>query len=295
MTVIRLPSPVTPSHTIGVAPVPTHEEQPGLRYLEYMPRQVNPDLEPLVFVHGYTRRADEQLQQLKALADATGRALLAPFFGKTQHPRYQRLGKGVDGPRADRYFDACLEDAASRLGLRSDRFVLMGYSGGAQFAHRYAMVYPHRVARLIAIAAGWYTFPDREKSYPYGLATAGKLRRVSMNPETFLQVPMTVLVGARDFDTTNLRSNPRLDSQQGTSRVERARRWVLAMRMAARLYRVKADIVYQEVPGIGHSFTQFVAKGCLRELVLAAINEGVNDGATAMQGDCSQSGFGRGT
>lgn len=277
MNVIRIPPNELASHDIDTETLPNRQWESGLRYLEYMPRQVNTDLEPLVFVHGYSRRVYEQLKPLEALADATGRPLLAPFFSKTQHRRYQRLGKGSDGLRADRYFNACLEDAASRYRLRSDRFVLIGYSGGAQFAHRYAMIYPQRTSRLIAISSGWYTFPDREITYPYGLATARKLRRVSMNPEAFLQVPMTVLVGARDFETRNLRSNPELDRQQGTSRVERARRWVLAMRMAARLYRVDADISYQEVPGIGHSFGQLVTRGYLRELIIAAITDSAHE------------------
>ena len=294
MDVIRIPPSEIPSRDIGTEAIPTHQGQTGLRYLEYMPPQVNTNLEPLVFVHGYSRRVSEQLKQLKALADETGRPLLAPFFSKTQHRRYQRLGKGSDGLRADRYFNACLEDAASRYRLRSDRFVLIGYSGGGQFAHRYAMIYPQRISRLIAISSGWYTFPDRETAYPYGLATARKLRSVSMNPETFLQVPTTVLVGARDLETRNLRSNPELDRQQGTSRVERARRWVLAMRMAARLYRVDADISYQEVPGIDHSFEQFVTRGYLRELIIAAINESAPEDTDAVHVDNTQAGVGHG-
>jgi pimeloyl-ACP methyl ester carboxylesterase len=165
----------------------------------------------------------------------------------------------------------------------------MGYSGGAQFSHRWTMTRPERVEHLIAVAAGWYTFPNPDLAFPYGLATAGRLRRVSFDPESFLAVPTTVLVGGEDRDSVNLRRNPRLDAQQGDTRVERARRWVLAMRMAARLYRVDANIAYQEVPGVDHDFHNFVARGHLLELVLAAILEtprseegdgnGVNDRA----------------
>ncbi len=246
---------------------------PSLQYLVYLPEDVNHELEPIVFVHGYKRRAEEQVQQLKPLSDATRRAIIAPCFTVEQHKRYQRLGKGIDGLRADRYFDACLNEAARYYGLQTERFLLVGYSGGAQFGHRYAMIYPHRVASLIAIAAGWYTYPDPNTSYPYGIATAGKLRAVRMNPEAFLRIPMTVLVGANDLDSVNLRRSSRLDRHQGKNRVERARRWVLAMRMAARLYRVDATISYQEVPEISHSFDEFVRVGFLRELILAAIEE----------------------
>ncbi|MEL6301538.1 MAG: alpha/beta fold hydrolase [Pseudomonadota bacterium] len=294
MSVVRIPPIEITPRDIGVEPIRTHKGPTGLHYLAYVPRGGDTNLEPLVFVHGYGRRVHEQLKHLKALADDTGRPLLAPFFSKTQHLRYQRLGKGSDGLRADHYFNAGLEDAASRYGLSADRFVLIGYSGGGQFAHRYTMIYPQRVSRLIAISSGWYTFPDREMAYPYGLETARKLRRVSMNPEAFLKVPMSVLVGAQDFETKNLRSNPELDKQQGMSRVERARRWVLSMRMAARLYRVDADISYQEVPGIGHSFSQFVTRGYLRELIIAAINEGTREDLDAVSRCAAETGAGYG-
>ena len=245
----------------------------ALNYLAYIPDNPHPALEPIVFVHGYKRRGKEQLEQLRRISDASRRALLAPCFCARQHPRYQRLGKGRDQLRADTYFNACLEDATRRHGIDTDRFVLTGFSGGAQFGHRYTMAHPQRVTRLIAIAAGWYTFPDAEVPYPHGLATVRKLRATSLNPEAFLRVPTAVLVGARDLNTVNLRCNPGIDKQQGLTRVERARRWVLAMREATRRYRVKADIRYQEVPGIGHSFDHFVRRGHLLELILGAITD----------------------
>lgn len=252
-------------------------------YLSYLPDNVDRDLAPIVFVHGYSRRVHEQVEVLHRLADATRRALIAPHFTRELHPRYQRLGKGSDGQRADHYFDACLAAAGQRLGVSTKRVMLLGYSGGAQFCHRWAMTRPERVEHLIAVAAGWYTFPNPDLAFPYGLATAGRLRRVSLDPASFLTVPTTVLVGAEDRDSVNLRRSPRIDAQQGDTRVERARRWVLAMRMAARLYRVDANIAYQEVPGIDHDFDNFVARGHLLELVLAAIQETprLQDGGSA--------------
>ena len=253
----------------------------SLNYLAYIPDNAQPTLEPIVFVHGYKRRGKEQLEQLRRISDASGRALFAPCFCARQHPRYQRLGKGRDHLRADTYFNACLKDATRRHGIGTDRFVLAGFSGGAQFSHRYTMAHPQRVTRLIAIAAGWYTFPDAEIPYPHGLATARKLRATSLNPEAFLRVPTAVLIGARDLNTVNLRCNPGIDDQQGLTRVERARRWVLAMREAARRYRVEADIRYQEVPGIGHSFDHFVRRGQLLELILGAITDPLRTASSA--------------
>lgn len=254
------------------------------RYFSYVPKRVCRDRAPLVFVHGYNRNARDQLELLRPLADRLERVLLAPYFAKEQHPRYQRLGKGTDGERADSYFDSCLREAAGELQVATQRIVLIGFSGGAQFAHRYGMLHPHRVEKLIAVAAGWYTFPDCDTPYPRGLDVRGKLRRANPNPESFLAVPTTVIVGEEDRDDTNLRHGDRLDRQQGSTRVERARRWVLAMRMAARRYGVSADIVYQEVPGMDHDFERFVVHGRLRELLLMGLGEAHRETATARRG-----------
>lgn len=249
---------------------------PGLQgpsFFTYRPPSCDAEAAPLVFVHGYNRNVREQLKLLRPLADRLGRALIAPYFSRALQPRYQRLGRGSDGRRADGFFEDCIAAAARALALAPQPILLLGYSGGAQFAHRYAMLHPQRVAQLIAVAAGWYTFPDPDVAYPRGLDVRRRLRRADLNPEAFLAVPTTIIVGEDDCDDVNLRRNDALDRQQGRTRVERARRWILAMRMAARRYRVATDMVYLEVPGMDHDFARFVVRGRLRELILATIED----------------------
>jgi len=263
----------TTARAPGARLIEPRGETPTVDVLTYAPTSLVRDRAPIVFVHGYKREAQEQLRLLEPLAEQSGRCLIAPFFSRTAHPRYQRLGRGQDGLRADHYLDACLGVAAQRHGVDVEKFILCGFSGGAQFAHRYTLLHPHRVCKLLAIAAGWYTFPDPGLAFPRGLDARGRLRRANLNPEAFLTVPTTVIVGERDTDNCNLRSGKRLDAQQGTTRVERARRWVLAMRRAAARYGVDANIAYQEVPDMDHEFRRFVSAGHLRELIAAAIEE----------------------
>jgi pimeloyl-ACP methyl ester carboxylesterase len=234
------------------------------RYFAYRPTNPKPGQPPLVFVHGYSRRAEEHAQALLPLCETLGCTLLAPLFTKSEHPRYQRLGRGADGQRPDRILNACLEDL---FGSGVGQIHLAGFSGGAQFAHRYSMAYPQRVAHLLAIAAGWYTLPDPSLRYPLGLHARRAMRGTSLNPERFLRVPATVIVGDQDTGTQNLRSSVVLDALQGTTRVERARNWVAYMRMAAKLHRQPSVIRYLEVPGIGHDFEEFIAIGHLLDLM----------------------------
>ena len=53
---------------------------------------------------------------------------------------------------------------------------LFGFSGGAQLAHRFAMLHPHLTAAVYAMAAGWYLLPDESIPYPYGLGDLGPAR-----------------------------------------------------------------------------------------------------------------------
>jgi pimeloyl-ACP methyl ester carboxylesterase len=58
----------------------------------------------------------------------------------------------------------------SELGLADEAFDLWGHSAGAQFAHRFALFRPAApVRRIVAAGAGWYTTPDLELDFPYGL------------------------------------------------------------------------------------------------------------------------------
>lgn len=258
---------------------------PDLQYFAYRPRQLRQGRPPLVYVHGYSRRAEAHARALLPLCDALGCPLLAPLFTLHQHPRYQRLGRGNDGLRADRLLDACLENM---FGDDAGPIHLTGFSGGAQFAHRYTMAHPGRVARLIIIAAGWYTLPDKTLRYPLGLHTRRALRGLNLNPERFLRVPTTVIVGDQDTGRQNLRSSPELDVQQGTTRVERARNWVAHMRIAARSHRLPSQVRYLEIPDIDHDFDAFIDRGRLLALLRDSLGSGsqadaIQDSVTPLQ------------
>ncbi len=242
---------------------------PDVRYFAYRPRRLQQDQPPLVYVHGYSRRAEAHARSLLPLCDALGCPLLAPLFTRDEHPRYQRLGKGSDGLRADRVLNDCLEDM---FGDDAGAIRLTGFSGGAQFAHRYTMAHPARVTQLVIIAAGWYTLPDNTQPYPLGLHTRRALRGLHLNPERFLRVPTTVIVGDQDTGRQNLRSSPELDLQQGATRVERARNWVAHMRIAARSHQLPSRVQYLEIPDIAHDFDAFIDRGHL----LALLNDSLD-------------------
>ncbi len=244
-------------------------EEEGVPYYLYIPSQRNLEAPPLVTVHGISRRADEHIAAFAPWAERSGRVLVAPLFSEAQCKRYQRVTQ--DRCQADRALFAILREVAETTGIDVDRIDLFGFSGGAQFAHRFALLHPERVARLAVSSAGWYTQPDPDEAYPYGLApgTRGG-QRFRPKLGAFLEIPTLVLVGERDIERDPaLRKGKKVDRRQGRNRVERAARWSQALREAAVRTGVDAEVRFRSLPNCGHAFDDCVRDGGLVEEVMA--------------------------
>jgi pimeloyl-ACP methyl ester carboxylesterase len=244
---------------------------PTLEYFVYVPGAGGTDAPMFVAVHGLSRNAAVQASRFAPFAEAAGAVLVAPTFAADRFPDYQRLGRAGRGARADEALQSIVVEAAWLTGASSSQIHLFGHSGGAQFAHQYAMVYPDRVARAVVASAGWYTFPTTRRRFPYGIRPSADLPGVRLDPERFLRVPITVLVGENDGTDENLRHTERLDAEQGPTRVARARNWVAAMQEAAATYRVPVLVRLEQLTGDDHSFEQLMKSRGLGELVFEAL------------------------
>lgn len=110
-------------------------------------------LTPIVLIHGTGGNAQEELDRFRTTAEATlsfNVLLIAPQF----ETPYQFLL-----PRADRVLLDALDQAKAEHEL-ADRIMLYGFSGGAQFAHRFTMRHPEEVMSCVALAAGCWTDPS---------------------------------------------------------------------------------------------------------------------------------------
>lgn len=253
---------------------------PGLEYRVYVPSAGGDGAPVVVSIHGISRNADEHARLLAAYCEIHGAVLVAPLFDQDQYPDYQRLGREGRGKRADLALNLILSEVAATTGARADRVNLFGFSGGAQFAHRYAMAHPHRLAHAVLAAAGWYTFPDTTKRFPRGIRPNRHLRGVRFDAEEFLEIPMTVLVGSDDVVETGLRRGPRVDREQGVSRVERARRFVEAMKDCAAAHYMESRCRYEEIENCDHSFKRSILRSGLGERVFVAFfGEGTGNGS----------------
>jgi poly(3-hydroxybutyrate) depolymerase len=216
----------------------------------------------VVAVHGISLNAREQVESFAPFAEARGQVVIAPCFDTPEDNDYQRLGRRGRGRRADLALDEAIRRLSEQAAIRFSRRFFFGYSGGGQFVHRYLMTHPDRVDAAVVAAAGWYTFPDARLAYPMGLRVGGALAGVRIEPADFLPVPVLAIVGSLDVERDeSVRTNSKIDERQGADRRERARRWIDAMRAAARARSIPGRHDLIELDGAGHSFLECVEVG----------------------------------
>jgi len=246
------------------------QSDPGQEYYVYVPSTGGHEAPICVLVHGISRNPRDLLKRFIPYAEALGVVVVAPHFTEALHVGYQRLGRDGRGMRSDLALNSIVEEVAWLTDASSLQIYLFGHSGGAQFVHRYVMAYPQRVARAAIASAGWFTPPDVHHRFPYGIRPSKRLRGVRFDPEEFLRVPITVLVGSEDTSPGGVRRSKRVDVQ-GTTRVERARNWVAAMHTAAVTYGLAPAVSLHEMEGGKHSFKTLMAHNQLGSQVFEAL------------------------
>lgn len=234
---------------------------PALRVFYQLPDVVTATTPVLIVLHGVERNADEYRDSWARQARSRGFIVIAPEYGAAEFPGAEEYSSGgflaPDGatrPRQQWSFAAIeplFEEVKARTGSEVPRYLLYGHSGGAQFVHRFVLMMPEaRYQRAIAANAGWYTMPDFEIDFPYGLRGA-PVTREDLARE--LQRPLWILLGARDTnpDAPNLRHAPEAE-RQGPHRLARGDNFYAAARRAAEALGVRCAWQRRYVPDVGH-------------------------------------------
>lgn len=246
----------------------TAADGPPLSYRAFVPPN-GWHRHPLVLIHGHGRGANRQFRAFLPTAITRGVPLIAPVFPPDRFEGYQSLA-GVDGPLAAMTALAdTLDDVSWHLRLPTDQVDLLGFSGGAQFVHRFAMLSPSRVLRAVVASAGWYTYLDEDRPFPRGVGASEWSGGRSVDVSGFLGTSVHVIVGERDIERDkNLRTGRTIDRRQGTDRLTRALRWTDHLEDVARIRGLRPRVSFDLLPGTGHSFSEAVERGDLVARVL---------------------------
>lgn len=233
----------------------------------------------LVLAHGYPwpddSRTEEQLlahargyaARWRPFAEEHGLILIAPTFGSGDLAGYRELfGKRID---ADRFVLALVREYARALPPAFDgRFYLYGHSAGGQFASRFLVAHPARLAGVVLSAPGTFPWPVADVAWPYGMgpvvrdtlsgsAALGKAAsavagaRYVPDPGAWAaaatRVPVRVVIGLDDTEPRDARP-----AQVGDTRVDRVIAWVRAMNRLALSRGDTGTAALRFVPGVGH-------------------------------------------
>lgn len=99
-------------------------------------------------------------------------------------------------------------------GNQSTLYSMFGHSAGAQFVHRFVTFKQNtRLDKAIAANSGWYTVPDTQIEYPYGLKNSGFSDKPTLTH--LFSSNLIVALGDKDTDPndSSLRHTPEADAQ----------------------------------------------------------------------------------
>lgn len=228
---------------------------------------------PVLAIHGLNREAEQMVHLLASQADCTGRTIIVPLFDRASWPRFQRA---ACKNRADWALLALLGVLRDEGWIGASAPDMSGFSGGAQFAHRFAWLYPAAVRNLCLVAPGWWTFPDTRGAYPLGIGpTVASSASFCMraNLSRFLRRDIHVMVGSLDVaQDKNLRQDADVIDQQGPNRVVRARNWVAAAVRATRQLGLTPRVDFELMDNCNHSFGDCVANGALAQAFVPSVS-----------------------
>lgn len=220
-------------------------------FFYFIPENAHIDTPVIVSVHGISRNAVQHLFRWLPLARAAGFALVCPLFEKDKYGQYQQLFDSASKQRSDMALIDILDDFQDISQINCQKIYLSGFSGGAQFAHRFAMKHADRVQACILCAAGWYSLPDETIGYPYGTGNFEVHHQWS-------QVPITLFVGQRDKSRdASLNRQPIIDQSQGRHRLARAKTWARALE-EQRAKISGASVALITIPDVGHDFSDIL-------------------------------------
>lgn len=150
--------------------------------------------------------------------------------------------------RVDNELVALIDHVLARPGVQATpRVDLVGFSRGAQQAHRFALRHPERVNALASFSAGTYTMPTSLQPYPLGVGGFDQWNHLHpFDPVTLRQVRVLVGVGSADANPADVVRA--WDDVGGTTRFERGSRFAQA------LQQLDVPTRFQAYPGVGHSF-----------------------------------------
>jgi len=180
--------------------VPPHLGRPGTRPMELV-----------VVVHGTGRAFTEYRDAFAGFARWNDCIVLCPLFpagvlGDGNRSSFKQLAEG--DIRYDRVLLDMVAEVGEKFGCDFQRFALSGYSGGGQFANRFALLHPERLWAVSIGAPGSVTLLDPGRDWWVGTRGIEQRFGKALDLEALKRVPVHMVVGKADIETWEITHPP---------------------------------------------------------------------------------------
>ncbi len=145
-------------------------------------------------------------------------------------------------------------------GNQSTLYSMFGHSAGAQFVHRFVTFKQNtRLDKAIAANSGWYTVPDTQIEYPYGLKNSGFSDKPTLTH--LFSSNLIVALGDKDTDPndSSLRHTPEADAQ-GLYRYARGEHYYTQSQQTCQANSMIFNWKKVIVKGVAHDFEAMMAE-----------------------------------
>lgn len=207
-----------------------------------------------VYVHGTYRDAAFYRDQLMDFAVRNQVLLVCPLFpagliepGDVDNYKLLRFHE----IRYDQILLGMLDEISQRYAVPCERFMLGGFSGGAQFAHRFAYFHGGRLSALSLAAPGRVTLLDESLDWWSGVRDAERLFGRAMDIAALRALPIQLLLGENDDDDITI-----ADDDPG---------WTPGANLAGATRRERLESLFKQYQRLGCDATLEIVDGCGHE------------------------------
>ena len=221
----------------------------------------------LMSFHGGSRNADDYRDYWVNMANNSNFMVFAPEFesGDFSSDEYNlgNIFDDGDNPSSGTYnpieewtfsmLDPLFEYVKSEIKGTQETYNGWGHSAGSQFLHRFVMFIPNSKLNIAVCSnAGWYTVPESEINFPYGLDQS-QLDTNKLNLAFSKKLYVHLAEDDTNPNSSSLRHNEIVDDQQGLHRRARGRYFYATSEDTANQNQTEFNwIKTDEVPNVSH-------------------------------------------
>jgi hypothetical protein len=238
-------------------------EKKQIRVWYYKPEKFAKTSQIVFVMHGVKRNGQKYRDVWACHAKAKNFLLLVPEFSEKYYPGSAGYNLGnifsLSGKQHDRklwsytVIENIFDLVKTLSGSPASAYSIYGHSAGAQFVSRLVMFLPQaRVKKAIAANAGWYTMPDDDQFFPYGLKGLGP--EIVKNVSLSFEKNLFIILGSLDTDENHrhLRKTGQA-MKQGKHRLARGHSFYKKAQKHAQKENVQFNWKLREIMGAGHS------------------------------------------